>query len=578
MQKTFSINRKLVFLVITVTVIAIFVTSFLSFNSAERILKENTQNLLIREVSLRGESIEKLIEERKKDIEILTNDPEIHKLIQKYNENGNSTITDEQKNEFLKIISEYQKMIGYSINLEDVKIVNNNGSIIFSLIDIRSSDIINQKNYDVIISPILEFKILDNNTRKLIITHPILNQNTQNTLGLIVATMRTTDIDKILLDRSGLGDTGEVYLVNEKGILISESRFTKDAAFNQGVNTFPVIQCFEKNDDVEGGTYLDYRDIAIFGASYCSTVLGFVLIAEIDEAEAFEPVNTLQKEIIIVGIVVTSIIGTIAFILGNLISRPLVKLTNAVNQVSEGNFEVRTNIRTKDEIGLLSSAFDAMAKKMQEALISIKQRDDVIKQQEEDLLKFSDSDNSYCVGFVDIVNSTKITSSLSDSDTDKFYSIFLNTVASVISKYNGLVVKNIGDSLLFYFPKTSISGDERAFKNVLDCCIAIVGIHKKINQEMSKNKLPITDYRISITYGSVRIAKVFTSSIEDIFGSTVNKCSKINKLAETNGVVIGEDLYDLVKSFAHQYNFKKIEIKEMTEKYGYSAVYAVSKK
>lgn len=578
LQKTFSINRKLVFLVITVTVIAIFVTSFLSFNSAEKILKENTQNLLIGEASLRGESIEELIGERKKDIEILTHDPEIHKLIQKYNGIDNSIITDDQRKEFLKIINEYQIIIGYSINLEDIKIINNYGSVIFSLVDTRSSNIIDPKNYDIITNPILEFKILDNNTRKLIITHPILDPNTQDTVGLLIATMRTTDIDKILLNRSGLGDTGEIYLVDEKGILISESRFSKDAAFNQSVDTLPVIQCFEKNDNVNGDTYLDYRGTTIFGASYCSNTLGFVLIAEIDESETFEPVNVLQREIIIVGILVTSIIGTITVILGNLISRPLVKLTNAVNQVSEGNFEVRTNIRTRDEIGLLSSAFDIMAKKMQEALISIKQRDDVIKQQEEELLKFSDSDNSYCVGFVDIVNSTKITSSLSDSDTDKFYSIFLNSIASVISKYNGLVVKNIGDSLLFYFPKTSISGDEKEFKNSLDCCIAIVDVHKKINHEMSKNKLPITDYRTSITYGSVRIAKVFTSSVEDIFGSTVNKCSKINRLAEANGVVIGGDLYDLVKSYAHQYNFKKIESNEMMEKYGYKAVYAVSKK
>ncbi|BDQ30491.1 cache domain-containing protein [Nitrosopumilus zosterae] len=559
--------------------VAIFATSYLSFNSAEKILKENTQNLLIGEASLRGESVENILEERKKDIQVLAQNPELHQLLQTYDEN-NSSLLNVQRQSFLKIINEYQITIGYSINLEDIKITNKEGTLLFSLIDLKSSnvsDIFESRNSDAVTTPSVEFKILDNNTRKLIVIHPIFEQNSKNILGLLIATIRTTDIDEILLNRSGLGNTGEVYLVNKNHTLISESRFMENIAFNQMVNTLPVTQCFENNADVHGDTYFDYRGESIFGASYCSPNSGFVLIAEIDESETFGPVTALQKEILIVGIIVTSIIGIIAFVLGNLISRPLVKLINAVNQVSDGNFEVRTNIRTKDEIGLLSLAFDSMTKKMQEALISIKQRDDVIKQQEEELLKFSDSDNSYCVGFVDIVNSTKITSSLSDSDTDTFYSIFLNSIASVITKYDGLVVKNIGDALLFYFPRTNQTEDLNAFKKVLDCCIAIVDEHIQINQKMLKNKLPKTDYRISITYGSVRIAKVFTSSVEDIFGSTVNKCSKINRLATTNGVVIGKSLYDLVASFSNDFDFKKIESKEMKDKYGYEAVYSVSK-
>ena len=86
----------------------------------------------------------------------------------------------------------------------------------------------------------------------------------------------------------------------------------------------------------------------------------------------------------------------------------------------------------------------------------------------------------------------------------------------------------------------------------------MVDSHKEINEKMKKAKMPKLDYRISIAYGSVRIAKVFTSSVEDIFGSTVNKCSKINRLAKPNGIVIGNSLYQIIKSLDEQYGFETL--------------------
>ncbi|NNM03424.1 MAG: HAMP domain-containing protein [Nitrosopumilus sp.] len=585
-QKAFSINRKLVFLVILVSVISISVTSFLSFNSAEKILRENTHDLLIGEASIRGVAITDLLESRTTDIEILAQNQQLVDLVQEINQSHGkeNPPTNDKRESFLRIIDEYQTVIGYSINLEDVKIIGADGTVFFSLVDIPMEDAVNLsiEMPTNMKEPKIMFESKNNQAKKLVIFYPLLTEESliegENMEGFLIATMRTSDIDDILLNRSGLGETGEVYLVNKDHVLVSESRFLQDAAFTQTVDTLPVIRCFEDGQNISGETYEDYRGIPIFGASYCAEDLEFVLVAEMDTAETFGPVNSLQQEILVVGILVTIAIGLAAFVLANLISKPLTKLTNAVNEVADGNFDVRTNIRTQDEIGQLSSAFDSMAKRMQEALISIKQRDDVIRQQEEELLKFSDSEHNYCVGFVDIVNSTKITSSLEDSDTDKFYSIFLNSMASVITKFEGLVVKNLGDGLLFYFPRTKSVENTDSFRNVIDCCLAMVDANKEINEKMKKAKMPSLDYRISVAYGSVRIAKVFTSSVEDIFGSTVNKCSKINRLAQPNGIVIGNNLYEIVKSLDKHHEFKKIESEELLEKYGYETVYSVSRK
>ena len=60
-------------------------------------------------------------------------------------------------------------------------------------------------------------------------------------------------------------------------------------------------------------------------------------------------------------------------------------------------------------------------------------------------------------------------------------------------------------------------------KKCLDCCLTIGESHDEIVKKLETAKLPIFDYRISSTYGIVRIAKTSTSSVNDIFGNTVNR-------------------------------------------------------
>ena len=86
----------------------------------------------------------------------------------------------------------------------------------------------------------------------------------------------------------------------------------------------------------------------------------------------------------------------------------------------------------------------------------------VTKNQNQDQLSnyvvdFSGEPKQYCVGFVDIVNSTQISAHLKQEKMSKYYEIFLNSMANIVEKFGGFVIKNIGDSLLYYFPESSNS-------------------------------------------------------------------------------------------------------------------------
>jgi len=193
-------------------------------------------------------------------------------------------------------------------------------------------------------------------------------------------------------------------------------------------------------------------------------------------------------------------------------------------------------------------------------------------QQIEFLLEFLSYNKNYCVCIVDMVNSTNTVMHLPDNKVSLYYSIFLNNMASIINSYDAVVVKNTGDGLLYYFPKTEYVKDEY-FRDVFKCCLAMIDKRVEINTLMRKEKLPNVSYRISAEYGSVRIAKTSTSSVNDIFGSTVNICSKINSLAKANSFIIGQELYNKTKSFS-EYTFTKLSTGGLLKGYN---VYMISR-
>lgn len=572
MTFSFSLDKKFILLVMVVSVIALSITAYLSFNYADQILKERQGEQLFGESRVRGDTLRLLFESRIEQNKILANDPMIQILV-----NDLSQVPDDEfdnlkqdsRRAFLTQIQAFQELVGFSIGFEDVKIIRSDGKLLFTLGRVTGTDFVDDPLFKKgLTKSFVDFEPTSTG-KKMIVVSPVFaeyNKKGDAPIGVIISRMRTAAIDSVLLNRSGLGETGEVYIVNDGFLMLSESRFMQNVIFKQKVDTIPVQKCFREGKDYIG-FYTDYRGTEIYGSSYCAADLGFVMLAEIDEAEITKPILILQDRIFQTGLLITTGMAIIAFVISRTLSKPLIKLKNAANKVAEGNFDVRTNIKTSDEIGELSYAFDSMAQKLQDSLIEIKQKEDVIKKQEDILLQFSDYSENYCVCMVDIMNSTKITSNLSETQTSEFYKIFLNSIAKIVRKFDGIVVKNIGDALLFYFPVIH-SEQKIVLKKCLECCITISESHDNIAAQIKQEKLPSFDYRISATYGVVRIAKTSTSSVNDIFGNTVNKCAKINRAAPPNGLIIGQDFYNHAKSI-DGFDFKEIDSDDISIEHDY---------
>ena len=97
-----------------------------------------------------------------------------------------------------------------------------------------------------------------------------------------------------------------------------------------------------------------------------------------------------------------------------------------------------------------------------------------------------------------------------------------------------------------------------------------------LNARMLSEKLPPINYRISSDYGEVSVARSQSSQSEDLFGTAMNICAKINSKARPNGLVIGETLFNIVKGL-EEYKFEQSSEKLIGVK-GEYRVYHVDQK
>jgi two-component system, OmpR family, response regulator ChvI len=177
----------------------------------------------------------------------------------------------------------------------------------------------------------------------------------------------------------------------------------------------------------------------------------------------------------------------------------------------------------------------------------------LIEWEEQQELSFSGRSQNYCVCFVSMVDSADITFEVNNAEKVRmYYSIFVNTMAAIARSFDAKIIKNTNTSLLFYFPKTSDSTNKSAFRGVIECGITMIAandvINAKLRQQGGATRLPPLYYRISADYGRLEMAKSITSpDADDLFGSTMNICAKINSMSPPNGMVIGGDLYHIIK-------------------------------
>jgi len=211
-------------------------------------------------------------------------------------------------------------------------------------------------------------------------------------IGVLVFQMPVDKINNIMTNNHswsniGLGESGETYVVGGDYTLRNQSRFLiedKDNYFNKiqqiGIaqSTIDKIKNFSSTIGLqevktkgtiaaqEGRTgteiFPDYRGVPVL-SSYKPLAIagvGWVIMSEIDEAEAFSYIYSLRDRLALwlAGLVMAIVI--ISFFFSRSLTRPLKKLTRNAGELAQGHLDINIDLQGNDEIGLLAKSFDLM--------------------------------------------------------------------------------------------------------------------------------------------------------------------------------------------------------------------------
>jgi methyl-accepting chemotaxis protein len=175
------------------------------------------------------------------------------------------------------------------------------------------------------------------------------------------------EIDGIMQERTGMGNTGESYLVGPDFLMRSNSRFEKEATILQKrVDTAAVRRAMEGKKGID--VIDDYRGERVLSCyeplnlkEKLKTDFDWVIVSEIDAAEAFAPVKALGWKILWVGLMVLVSACILGYLSARSIAGPLKEVSGVVKQVADGDLTVATGVvKRADEVGVLMNAFHEM--------------------------------------------------------------------------------------------------------------------------------------------------------------------------------------------------------------------------
>ena len=155
-----------------------------------------------------------------------------------------------------------------------------------------------------------------------------------------------------------MGESGETYIVGSDYLMRSDSRFSKESTILktrvEGATTKAALA---------GGTGVeivpDYRGIPVVSAYVPLQFLGttWAIMAEIDEAEMLQPVIDMRNQAAIASLLLASIIVAVGMYFSRMITSPIIKITDAMRSLSDGNATVEVpETQRKDELGDMAHA------------------------------------------------------------------------------------------------------------------------------------------------------------------------------------------------------------------------------
>jgi adenylate cyclase len=367
-------------------------------------------------------------------------------------------------------------------------------------------------------------------TPYLVVGTPVFKENGSVThwawgffkMDRLQASFRSKNVSLYLLD-----STGKVIVhSDEKRTIKSE-----DLSSSKIVSSLLIDGVRQKQQYLNGMLY-----------SSAKTTLGPMVVGEVSQAVILAPsVLASQTTYFILGIILSlSFFFTVVF--SHTLSKNIEKLTDFAHRIAEGDFDVNVSseIKSKDELGVLATAFDDMTLGLQER--------DKIKGMftkfhgttiTESLLNQEDvKKGNRCeavVFFSDIRGFTDFSNNKSPEEVVAMLNSYFEVMVEIIIRHGGVVDKFVGDAIMAIWGAPHGTPDDA--KNAMFACLEMRRELERLNeQRISDGEQPLM-IGMGLHAGPVVAGTVGSNDRLEytVIGDTVNTASRIESATKSFG-------------------------------------------
>jgi signal transduction histidine kinase/CheY-like chemotaxis protein/HAMP domain-containing protein len=197
---------------------------------------------------------------------------------------------------------------------------------------------------------------------------PVFDAEKQLFLGVVAIQLPVQQINELMKDKTGMGESGETFVIGRDGRMLTDSRFRKEGSMlGAQLKAQAISRVLKGESGLE--QYPDYRGINVFVAFKPiqpfrdAAALGdhpqWGVIAKIDRDEVYAKFYDLRRMLLLTGVVLALLAVAAGLWGARGITRPLFGLRDALARLSRGESADVPGLARSDEIGDMAKAAEA---------------------------------------------------------------------------------------------------------------------------------------------------------------------------------------------------------------------------
>ncbi len=421
-MKNLKMRTKLILMSVLIGFLPIGIISFMAFNSANAELQSSVLKSNSIFSALTRDQLGSYFAERRGDGNVLACSESV--------EGSMEVLTDRtkgksEKDTALLELENYLSITLMEYGYGNIFVTDKTGNVLYAVDMKESFEGVNLGHRDYISgalngvqtwSEAFYSNVIDDNV--IVLATPIYiggHSKPQGTINLLFDQKTLNDI--VHQGIEVLGESGDSYLVDENGLLLTETilgSYTEKSALKETVDTYATQTLSSEikkgnMDFAYTGSYLDYLGNHVYGS------LGVVkvgdkyagLVIEIDEAEAFEGINRLKLATL--STVAFFIVATLLIVIAitRSIVRPITQIVSNVETISNYDLTVeipKKILDRKDEIGEIARSVNKVENNLKDILRNVLTTSESVASSSEELTATSQQSSQAAEEVAETIN------------------------------------------------------------------------------------------------------------------------------------------------------------------------------